>query len=68
LIHIKTERKDPMVIINNAELADVWGAINLKYAKKLYKDETGEEFSGSISVCKEYLRRLLSQFRISGSK
>lgn len=68
LIHIKLNRKDPMVIVESSELADVWGAINLKYAKKLYQAETGEEFSGVKGVCKEYLRRLfrpLSPFSIS---
>jgi hypothetical protein len=39
-----------MAIANKAGLVDVWGAINLKYAKKLYQDETEEEFSGAISV------------------
>jgi hypothetical protein len=68
LIHIKADRKDPMVIADNVELADVWGAINLKYAKKLYQEETGEEYSGVIGVCKEYLRRLLGSLRISRSK
>jgi hypothetical protein len=67
LIHIKTDRKDPMVIPENAELAEVWGAINLKYANEMYQAETGEEFSGIGCVCKEYLRRLSCLFRIRKS-
>jgi hypothetical protein len=67
LIHIKTDRQDPMVIPESAELAEVWGAINLKYAKKMYQAETGEEFSSVKGVCKEYLRRLSCLLRIRKS-
>ena len=42
----------------NAELADVWGEINLQYAKKMYLTETGKEYSGAKGVCTEYIRRL----------
>jgi hypothetical protein len=68
LINIKKGRVDPIAIPQNKELADVWGAINLRYAKKLYKAETGEEFSGVLGVCKEYVRRLYGQFHLKTAK
>ncbi len=47
-----------MAMSQNAELADVWGEINLQYAKKMYLTETGKEYSGAKGVCTEYIRRL----------
>ncbi|MFT4655038.1 MAG: hypothetical protein ACI82S_002698 [Patiriisocius sp.] len=58
LIHIKKQRVDKMAMSQNAELADVWGEINLQYAKKMYLTETGKEYSGAKGVCTEYIRRL----------